>query len=902
MGRFTPNYVSSAQVYSGGQLQGTHNLLIVATEHDSLYAFDADSGTLYWQSSMLGSGEVPSDSRNCDDLTPEIGITATPVIDRSAGPNGTIYVVAVSKTSNSSSYFARLHAVDLGTGQDLLTPVLIQATYPDPEGHFPAQLQDGNGNVFFDPRYERNRAGLVLSNGIIYTCWALIYCEHLGAGWVISYDQKTLNPLYWITTDPDGTPIAPNAELSNGSGAGIWMSGSAPAVDSAGNLYLSTGNGPFDSTLSTGDFGQSVLKLPPALTPVTDYFTPFDYANDEVNDLDMASGGTMLLDMTDSSNQLHHLLLAAGKDSNLYVLNRDSLGEFNSGTNNVYQELPGALPSGVWGSPAYFNGSVYYGAGNGDFNYGPLQQFQFNTNAKLNPASSHSSEVFICQGGPAVSSSGNTNGIVWACEYFVSAPPVLHAYNALNLGSELYSGSAGSSTGSVKYALPTVCNGKVFFGTANSVAVFGLLNSQPPSGPQFVQGNYAVPQTAQTTLSVSYNAAQTAGNLNVVVVGWNDTTARVSSVTDTKGNVYQLAVGPTQVSGALSQSIYFAKNIAAASGGANAVKVAFSVAAAYPDIRILEYSGLDPNNPLDAAIGATGSSTTSASGNLTTRSATDLLIGANIVAQQTTGPGTGFTQRFITNPDGDIAEDRVVTAIGSYGATAPVSGGAWVMQAVAFVASGQAPPPPPGPQYVQGNYAVPQSPQTTVSVPYNAAQTAGDLSVVNVGWNDTTARVSAVTDSKGNVYQLAVGPTLLSDSISQSIYYAKNIAAATAGANAVKVAFSVAAAYPDIRILEYSGINPTNPLDMAVGVTGNSGTSNSGNLATSNATHLLVGANIVQQNTTGPGANFTQRLLTNPDGDIAEDRVVTTTGSYSATAPVSGGGWVMQLAAFRSSQ
>jgi hypothetical protein len=212
--------------------------------------------------------------------------------------------------------------------------------------------------------------------------------------------------------------------------------------------------------------------------------------------------------------------------------------------------------------------------------------------------------------------------------------------------------------------------------------------------PAYVQGSYTCPQTAQTSVTIAYSAAQVAGDLNIVVVGWNDTTAWVSSVTDTRGNVYQLAVGPTQVSGALSQSIYYANNIAAASGGTNAVKVAFSAAAAYPDIRILEYSGLDPNSPLDAAIGATGSSATSASGNLTTRSATDLLIGANIVAQGTTGPGTGFTQRFITNPNGDIAEDWVVTAIGSYGATAPVNGGAWVMQAVAFVASGQAPPPP----------------------------------------------------------------------------------------------------------------------------------------------------------------------------------------------------------------
>ncbi len=473
-----PLYVSNVTVFSAGQPQGVHNLLIVATEHDSVYAFDADSGKLYWHSSMLGSGEVPSDSRNCSDLTPEIGITATPVIDRGAGPHGTIFVVAISKTPDSSSYFARLHAVDLATGQDVLTPTVIQATYPDPGGHGP--LNDGKGHVVFDPRYERNRAGLALSNGLIYTAWALIYCEHLGAGWVIAFDENTLNQHYWLTTDPDGTPTSPNYNLPNGSGAGIWMSGAAPAVDSAGNLYVPTGNGPFDTTLSTGDFGESVLKLSPTVQ-VLDHFTPFDYQNDAIHDLDMASGGTMLLDMTDGANRLHHLLITAGKDTNLYVLNRDNLGQFNAGTNNVYQELHGALPSGVWGSPAYFNGSVYYGAGNGDFGYGPLQQFPFNANAQLNPASSRSSEVFIMQGGPCISSSGNTNGIVWASEYVDSAPPVLHAYDALNLGNELYRGSASGI--SVKYVSPTVCNGKVFVGAANSVAVFGLFNPPPATPP-----------------------------------------------------------------------------------------------------------------------------------------------------------------------------------------------------------------------------------------------------------------------------------------------------------------------------------------------------------------------------------------------------------------------------------
>ncbi|MGB8885100.1 MAG: hypothetical protein WCC87_00150, partial [Candidatus Korobacteraceae bacterium] len=203
--------------------------------------------------------------------------------------------------------------------------------------------------------------------------------------------------------------------------------------------------------------------------------------------------------------------------------------------------------------------------------------------------------------------------------------------------------------------------------------------------------------------------------------------------------------------------------------------------------------------------------------------------------------------------------------------------------------------------YVQANYATPQSPQSTVSVPFTAAQLAGDLNVIAIGWNDSTASVSSVQDTKGNVYTLAVGPTIQSGLASQSIYYAKNIVAAPAGANTVTVTFTSAAVSPDIRTLEYSGADPSNPVDVTAASSGNSASSSSGSATTTNPTDLIFGANLVQTVTSGPGNGFTERLLTAPDGDIAEDEMVTSTGSYSATAPVSPSGpWIMQMVAFRT--
>ena len=827
------------------------------------------------------------------------------------------------------------------------------------------------------------------------------------------------------------------------------------------------------------------------------------------------------------------------------------------------------------------------------------------------------------------------------------------------------------------------------------------LERQPASAQatiSFVQVNSATPQSSPTSVALKYTAAQTAGNLNVVVVGWNDTTSQVQQVVDSSGNIYQLAVGPTVRPGTATQSIYYAANIAAAPANTNTVTVTFSAAAAFPDVRIAEYSGIAAVNPVDIAVGAQGSSTTSSSGNITTTNANDLLVGANVVQTLTQSAGTSFTNRVITAPDGDILEDRIVTATGSYSATAAISPtGEWVMQLVAFraattgpdtqpptapgtpvltvvsssqinltwtaatdnvavtgylvercagascttfaqvgtptttsfnntgltastsysyrvratdaannlgpysaVASAttQAPPdtqpptapgtpvpsvvsssqinltwpaatdnvavtgylvercagagcstfaqiatpatasfndtgltastsytyrvratdaasnlgpysatatastqagpdtqPPTAPgtpvltvvsstqinltwaaatdnvavtgylvercagagcstfaqvatpatasfnntgltastsytyrvratdaagnlspysatasattqaapdtqaptapgtpvltvvssgqinltwaaatdnvavtgyfvercagagcstfaqvgapaagsfndtgvvpatsytyrvratdaasnlspysatatastpaaasiAFVQNASAVPQSSPTTVTVTYAQAQSAGNFNVVVVGWNSPGGAVQSIADSKGNPYVLALGPTVSPGFGTQSIYYAANIAAATAGANIVTVTFSVAAPFPDVRIAEYRGIASTNPVDGAVAAVGVNATSSSGALVTTNANDLLVAANIVLTSTSSAGAGFTNRGITVPNGDILEDQIVAATGSYTATATLtSAGNWIMQLVAFKA--
>ena len=444
--------------------QGTHNVLIVVSEHDTVYAFDADSGATLWSKSMLQSGETTSDDRGCGQVTPEIGVTSTPVIDRTRGPNGTVYVVAMSK--NGATYYQRLHALDLALGTELFGgPVSIQATYP-------GTGDNSNGtSVIFDPAQYKERAALLELNGVIYTAWAS-HCDYRPyTGWIMGYNASTLAQTSILNITP------------NGSEGAIWMAGAGLAADSSGNIYFLDANGDFDTTLnasgfpSNGDYGNAFMKLSTSgnQLAVADYFEMYNQSSENSTDTDLGSGGEMLLpDLTNSSGQTLHLAVGAGKDGTLYVVNRDSMGKFNaSNNNNIYQLLSGALPGGVYASPAYFNNAVYFGSVGS-----PIQSYSI-SNAKLSSsAAAQTSNSFGYPGAtPSISANGGGSAILWAVEN--SSPAVLHAYNASTL-TELYnsnqaSGGRDQFGAGNKFITPTIVNGKVFVGTTNGVAVFGLL-------------------------------------------------------------------------------------------------------------------------------------------------------------------------------------------------------------------------------------------------------------------------------------------------------------------------------------------------------------------------------------------------------------------------------------------
>ena len=442
---------------------GTFNAVFVATEHDSVYAFDSDSGAILWHVSLLGTGEKTSDTRGCSQVSPEIGITSTPVIDRSAGAHGTMYVVAMSIDS-SSNYHQRLHALDVTTGAELLNgPVDISASFP----------ATGTATSSFDPKSYEARAALLLANGTIYTSWTSHCDDAPYGGWIISYAQTTLARNGVL-----------NVAAHSSAGPAIWMAGGGPAADASGNVYLLTANGAFETTMdakgfpSAQDYGNSFLKISSAAAglSVLDYFTMSNEVAESNADQDLGSGGELLLpDLMDSTNTVRHLMVGAGKDGNIYVVDRDSMGKFNASSNKNYQTLTGALPGGIWSTPAYFNGTLYYGNVSGT-----LKAFAISS-AKLGTApQSQSTTQFTYPGtAPSVSANGSTNGIVWAHEN--TSPAVLHAYDATNLAHELYNSNQAAANrdqfgAGNKYITPIVADGKVFVGTGSSVAVFGLLH------------------------------------------------------------------------------------------------------------------------------------------------------------------------------------------------------------------------------------------------------------------------------------------------------------------------------------------------------------------------------------------------------------------------------------------
>jgi outer membrane protein assembly factor BamB len=446
--------------------QGTHNVLYVASEHGSVYAFDADTGALVWQISTLLSGETTSDDHGCGQVTPEIGITSTPVIDPNAGPHGTIYVVAMSKDA-SGKYHQRLHALNVTTGaEEFGGPREIQASYPGSGDN------SSGGNVIFDAGQQLERPGLLLLNGVIYTSWGS-HCDiRPYTGWIMGYDENTLVQVTVLNVAP------------NGNEGSFWMGGTAPAADANGNIFALDANGTFDATLnaqgfpSQGDFGNAFLKI--ATTnrqlAVADYFEMFNQAAENSTDGDLGSGGALVLpDLTDRSGQTRHLAIGAGKDANIYVVDRDAMGKFNSSANNIYQEIQGVLAGGVFSMPAYFNNTVYYGAV-GD----SIKAFAISNAQLANTPTSQTGNNFPYPGAtPSISANGTRNAILWAVEN--SSNAVLHAYDATNLANELYnsnqaSGGRDQFGAGNKFITPAVANGKVYVGTTNGVGVFGLLH------------------------------------------------------------------------------------------------------------------------------------------------------------------------------------------------------------------------------------------------------------------------------------------------------------------------------------------------------------------------------------------------------------------------------------------
>ncbi len=452
---------------------GVHNVVLIATQHDSVYAFDPDSsspaplwkvnftnpdaGITTWSSTDIGAS----------DIVPEIGITSTPVVDVASN---TVYVVAATK--ENGEFYHRIHALDLSSGAEKFAgPQPIRAGYPG------TAIDGANGIIAFHSRYQLQRAALLLSQGKVYVAFASNADFGPYHGWVVAYDATTLRQVgAWATT--------PNTYQG-----GIWMSGCGPSTDSLGNLFVSIANGPFEmeNGVAGPDFGDSIVRLThgPNGLAVADFFTPYDQAAMAKDDLDLGSAGVLVL--PDQPGVLPHLLVTSAKNGHIYLLNRDGLGGYTSrGERNagVVQELSGLLKQQM-GTAAYWNGNLYFGAGISP-SFDSIRAFSLRNGRLSNAPTSRTAAIYkLTRSTVSISANGTSNGIVWAVEtdaYYATGshgPAVLHAYDARNLARELYNSKqrmARDNPGPAsKFTVPTVVDGKVFVGTANQLSVYGLL-------------------------------------------------------------------------------------------------------------------------------------------------------------------------------------------------------------------------------------------------------------------------------------------------------------------------------------------------------------------------------------------------------------------------------------------
>ncbi|HET8922067.1 MAG TPA: hypothetical protein VFN26_03620 [Candidatus Acidoferrum sp.] len=465
VGEFTVDGQIDGQALFLSQLaipgQGNKNVLYVATENDSVYAVDAQSisgssATILWKTTVHLAGELPADSASlpCGNISPN-GVTATPVIDRA---RNAIYVEAMSKDS-AGNVFHRLHALDLTNGTELFGgPKTITATYPGTGGN------SSGGVVTFDPPYHHDRAALLESGNKIYTAWSGLWgdCGPYSA-WVIAYDAGTLAQTGAIDLVP------------NNHGGGMWMGGGGPAADTSGSVYVISGNGFGDTPGANNSYGNSFVRLSTSGgLNVGDYFTPYNTLSEDGGDVDFGSAGPLLLpDLVDANNVTRHLAVGAGKDGELYVLDRDNLGKFNSTSNNIYQQIQLSSAENH-SSPIFFNNTVYVCPENNMLKAFPVSMARLATSP-----SSQTAHVFGGNGAVAsISANGSAEGIVWALDWGAGT---LFAFRASDL-TELYDTNQAASNRDHFSAVgghfitPMVANGRVYIGTKTSVAVFGLLH------------------------------------------------------------------------------------------------------------------------------------------------------------------------------------------------------------------------------------------------------------------------------------------------------------------------------------------------------------------------------------------------------------------------------------------
>jgi hypothetical protein len=445
--------------------KGPRNVLFIATEKDSVYAFDADalSAEPLWQVSFVDAKKrispVSSRDVHCPFIEPDIGITSTPVIDL---PSKTLYTLARTREAESGRWVFRqkLHALDLATGAEKLGgPVLIQATFQGPKSLL------SKGITEFNPLLENQRSALLLARHNVFIAWASSCDVGPYYGWVMSYDAGTLKQTGFLN-------VSPGAKES-----GIWQADAGPAADSDGNIYLITGNGGFTAASGGRDYGDSVLKI--ALTPnglaVRDYFTPADQAHLNDTDGDFGSGSPILL--PDQPPPHPHLLLAAGKSAKIYELDRDQLGHFHQPNDtNAVQVLPAGAQS--FGAPAYWNGHVFYFLMKDYLRDYALQNGRLSTQ----PVAKSTTKIDD-PGTPAISANGSKSGIVWILSTKVwngpDQPAVLFAYDAANVSHELYNSTQNPTRdgagNALRFTIPTIANGRVYVPTKHRIDVYALL-------------------------------------------------------------------------------------------------------------------------------------------------------------------------------------------------------------------------------------------------------------------------------------------------------------------------------------------------------------------------------------------------------------------------------------------